>query len=60
MRGLRGDFLGFTFNNIHSSALGITRVFNGMMDIPLTPNLKDTTMEIAGRDGIHYYGSTYQ
>ena len=60
MRGFRGDFLGFTFNNVHSSALGITRVLNGMMDIQLTPTQNDISVELNGQDGKHYYGSTYK
>jgi phage-related protein len=60
MRGFRGDFLGFTFNNTHSSALGITRVLNGNMDIPLTTNQNDIATEVSGRDGKYYYGTTYQ
>ena len=60
MRGFRGDFLGFTFNNVHSSALGITRVLNGMMDIQLTPTQNDVSVELNGQDGKHYYGSMYK
>lgn len=60
MKGPKGEFLGFTFNNIHSSDLGIFRTQKGLMGISLAPQLKDVTTEINGQDGKHYYGSTYQ
>lgn len=60
MLGLRGSFLGFTFNNLHSSTLGITRV-NGssMLQKKLTPDLKHVTLEKPKNDGMYWYGATY-
>lgn len=52
------DFIGFTFNNIHSSELGILRTSNGArFDEPLFPSFKDKTIEIPGRDGEIYLGT---
>ena len=60
MLGLRGSFLGFTYNGIHSSIYGITRTINGKyMDKKTLPELKDTTIEIPNGDGQYYYGSVY-
>ena len=55
-----GDFLGFTFGNIHSSDLGITRVSGGdRYDEELHPEIKDITTEVPGLDGQYYFGSNY-
>lgn len=52
------DFIGFSFNGVHSNNLGITRVSNGTRyEDTLTPNFKDTTAEIAGGDGTLYWDS---
>ena len=56
-----GDFTGFSFNGIHSSRLGITRVSNGdRYDEELYPEISDRTGEIVGNDGENYYGSEYR
>lgn len=58
--GLRGSFLGFTFNNIHSSTLGITRTSDSdRYNDQLVPTLKDTTVSTQGIDGTLYYGSVH-
>jgi predicted phage tail component-like protein len=59
MKGFRGELLGFTYNNVHSSSLGITRTSNGLYDKPLTTGTKDITTTVPGRDGQLYYGSIY-
>jgi len=57
----RGDFLGFTYNGIHSSELGIVRVNTGDRgEKTLSPNIKDSTVEIPGSDGIYFLSTQYQ
>lgn len=56
-----GDFLGFTIGNIHSSQLNITRVSSGdRYEDNLLPNLKDSTAEVPGGDGMYYWDTFYQ
>jgi hypothetical protein len=37
MKGYGGEFLGFTFNGVHSSVLGLTRTGKGMSKMVLNP-----------------------
>jgi phage-related protein len=61
MRGQRGSFLGFTFNDIHSSVFGITRTSDGTRSNQnLAPMRTDETMEVPGADGAIYIGSTFE
>lgn len=58
--GHRGSFVGFTYNGIHSSTLGITRVIDGSRyNDGLLPSMKDVTTDIVGIDGAVYFGTTY-
>ena len=55
-----GDFLGFTFGDVHSSDLGITRVSGGdRYDEQLHPEIKDRTAEVPGLNGEYYFGSDF-
>ncbi len=55
-----GDFTGFTFGDIHSSELGITRVSGGdRYSEQLHPEIKDRTVEVPGLNGEYYFGSDY-
>lgn len=55
-----GDFLGFTFGDIHSSALGIVRTSNGSRyEMGLLPSLVDKTVQVPGADRTYYFGSNY-
>lgn len=57
----KGDFLGFTFNGIHSSELGIVRVnIGGRGQLDLSPQFKDNTVDVPGSDGIYYLTTQYQ
>lgn len=57
---MKGDFLGFSFNGIHCSQLGITHVSSSdRYDEDLFPEVKDKTIEIPNNHGEYYYGSTY-
>ena len=61
MAGFKGDFLGFYFNGIHSSKLGITRVASGdRYKDNLIPSFEDKSVDIPGNDGSYYYGMYYQ
>lgn len=60
MAQLKGDFIGFTFNGVHSSDLGIVRVSEGTrFKEPSLPNMSDRTVQIPGSDGTYYFGSSY-
>lgn len=55
------DFIGFTFDNIHSSELGLYRTSGGSRFIEnLTPTFKDRTVSVGGRDGTYLFGSDYE
>jgi hypothetical protein len=61
MKGLRGSFLGFTFNNIHSSVVGITRTSHGNFNEErLVPIMKDLTMENPGSDSTYHFETLHQ
>lgn len=57
---MKGDFMGFSFDGIHCSQLGITRVSSSdRYDEELFPEVKDKTIEIPNNHGEYYYNSTY-
>lgn len=57
---MRGDFLGFSFDGIHCSSLGITHVSSSdRYDENLSPEINDKTIEIPGNDGEYYFGSNF-
>lgn len=61
MGTLKGDFIGFTFNNVHSSSLNLIRVSNGnRYEENLLPEFTDLIVTPAGRDGGYYFGSSYK
>lgn len=54
------DFIGFTFNNTHSSSLGIVRTSGGSrFNENLLPTIQDKTIQVPGGDGTYYFGSFY-
>jgi predicted phage tail component-like protein len=54
------DYVGFIFNNIHSSDLGIVRTSNGSrFDENLLPTIQDKTVQVPGGDGTYFFGSYY-
>ena len=58
--GWKGDYLGFTIGNIHSSSLGIVRISDSdRYNEELTPNYTDITATVPGLDETYYFGSTY-
>ena len=57
---LSGDFIGFTFNGVHSSDMGIIRTRDGSrFNENLLPASTDKTVQIPGGDGTYYFGSNY-
>ena len=60
MSAVKGDFTGFTFNGVHSSELGLTRVSDGSRYTEnLFPTIQDKTVQVPGADGTYYFGSYY-
>lgn len=60
-KGLSGDFIGFTFNGVHSSTLGIMRVSNGSRYIEdLLPSHQDKVVDAPGTDETFYFGTFYK
>ena len=60
-RNLAGDFIGFTFDNIHSSDFNLVRVSNGSRyESNLLPSFQDITVQGEGKDGLYYFGSTFR
>ena len=56
----KGDYMGFTYNNTHSSDLGIVRTSNGSrFNENLLPTIQDKTVQVPGGDGMYYFGSYY-
>lgn len=55
-----GDYIGFTYNGIHSSTLGIIRTSDGSRySDNLLPTSQDKTAVRTGSDGTMYWGSNY-
>lgn len=56
----RGDYLGFTFDGVHSSELGIVRISDGnKYNENLTPTFSDITATVPGLDKTYYFGSNF-
>ena len=60
MAQMKGDFIGFSFGNTHSSDLGIVRTSDGdRYNQNLSPEFEDKTLAIPGGDGTYYFGSAF-
>ena len=60
MAKFKGDYMGFTYNGVHSSELGIVRVSDGSrFNENLLPTMQDKTVQVPGGDGTYYFGSYY-
>ena len=58
---MKGDFLGFSFDGIHSSRLGITKVSDGSRyNESLTPDFEDKIISVPGDDGSYFFGTLYR
>ena len=54
------DYVGFTFNDVHSSSLGIVRTSEGSrFNENLLPTIQDKTVQVPGGDGMYHFGSYY-
>lgn len=57
---LKGDFIGFTIGDYHSSDLGIIRASDGSrFNENLLPNFSDKTAKVPGRDETLYFRTEY-
>ena len=60
MGALKGEYIGFTYNGVHSSDLGICRVSDGSrFTESLLPNSQDKTVQVPGGDGMYFFGSHF-
>ncbi len=60
MIALKGDFISFSFNGVHSSELGIIRTSDGSrFNENLLPTIQDKTVQVPGGDGTYFFGSYY-
>ena len=58
MLGLKGSFIGFSFDGQHSSRLGISRIFSSdRLEIPICPSTKEVSVDLPGQDGIMFLDS---
>lgn len=60
MSAIKGDFISFTYNGVHSTDLGIMRVTasNRYTD-QLLPTVQDKTVQVPGGNGTYFFGSNY-
>ena len=58
---LKGDFIGFTYDETHSSEMGIIRTSNGdRYQEDLLPNIEHKKVSIPGSDGSYDFGTYYR
>lgn len=58
---LKGDYIGFTYNGIHSSDLGIIRVSGGdRYEEELLPEIEEITVDVPNSNGTYFFGSRYK
>ena len=54
------DYIGFSFNGVHSDTLGIKRTSEGSrFNENLLPTIQDKTVQVPGGDGMYLFGSYY-
>ena len=57
---LKGNYIGFTYNGVHSSDLGIVRTSDGSrFNENLLPTMQDKTAQVPGGDGTYFFGSYF-
>lgn len=55
------DYVGFTYNNIHSSQLGLKSVSSGnRYQKDLLPVVQDYTTDVLGGDGTYFFGTKFK
>ena len=56
--GFEGEFLGFTFNNIHSSTYNIVRLSSSnRFEEELTGSFSDQTAQVNGQNGVYFFNT---
>jgi hypothetical protein len=59
-RDYTGDFIGFTWDGMSMSRLGIVRTSDGdRFNDSLTPTIQNKTAAMTGIDGTYFFGSNY-
>lgn len=56
-KGIKGDLLGFNFNRVHSSNLGIVRIIPSNRINDNAPTHSDVVVDVPGATGSYYYGT---
>ena len=57
---IKGDFISFSYNGVHSTDLGIVRVSSSnRYNDQLIPTSQDKTAPIPGSNGTYFFGSQY-
>ena len=57
---IKGDFISFTYNGVHSTELGIVHVSTSdRYTDALLPTIQDKTVQVSGSDGTYCFGSYY-
>ena len=57
---LKGDFISFTYNGVHSTDLGIVHVsVSNRYTDNLLPTIQDKTVQVPGGNGTYFFGSYY-
>ena len=57
---IKGDFISFTYNGVHSTELGIVRTSSSnRYNDQLVPTSQDKTVAVPGGNGTYFFGSYY-
>lgn len=57
---IKGDFISFTYNGVHSTELGIVHVSTSdRYTDALLPTIQDKTVQVPGSNGTYFFGSYY-
>lgn len=57
---IKGDFISFSYNGVHSTELGIVHVSSSdRYADALLPTIQDKTVQVPGSDGTYFFGSYY-
>ena len=57
---IKGDFISFSYNGVHSTELGIVHVSSSdRYADALLPTIQDKTTQVPGNDGTYFFGSNY-
>lgn len=57
---IKGDFISFTYNGVHSTELGIVRTSSSnRYNDQLVPTSQDKTVVVPGGNGTYFFGSNY-